>query len=41
LYKDLYNRYHAMLTLGAPSADVYAESVMLDGVSLIVGVARR
>jgi isoleucyl-tRNA synthetase len=29
------------LTLGAPSADAYAESVMLDGVLLTVGVARR
>ena len=29
------------LTLGAPRAGVYTESVMLDGASLTVGVARR
>jgi isoleucyl-tRNA synthetase len=29
------------LTLAAPSADVYAESAMLDGLPLSVGVARR
>ena len=29
------------LTLGAPSADAYVESVALDGVPLTVGVARR
>jgi isoleucyl-tRNA synthetase len=29
------------LTLSAPPADAYAESVMLDGVPLTVGVARR
>ncbi len=30
----------ATLTLGAPTADIYAESVMLDGMPLNVGVAR-
>ena len=29
------------LTLGAPGADVYSESAMLDGLPLTVGVARR